>query len=131
MNKDLEPCPFCGWVANLCMDDDDPDGEYCAPVCTNLDCVAAYFDSWYGTRAEAIKAWNTRAEVSDTFCEACRSAQKRKVAEAMTERTCRRVRDDVSGLDIPHNGWYVCSECGEPLPIINRYCGGCGARVVE
>lgn len=43
---------------------------------------------------------------------------------------CRRVRDDVSGLDIPHNGWYVCSLCGEPLPIINRYCGGCGAKVM-
>ena len=43
--------------------------------------------------------------------------------------TCERVRDDVSGLDVPHNGWYVCSKCGEPLPIMNRYCGGCGAIV--
>lgn len=43
--------------------------------------------------------------------------------------TCERVRDDVSGLDVPHNGWYVCSKCGEPMPIMNRYCGGCGAIV--
>ena len=49
--------------------------------------------------------------------------------DRLQERECERVRDDVSGLDIPHNGWYVCSKCGEPLHIMNRYCGGCGAIV--
>lgn len=49
--------------------------------------------------------------------------------EYKTVETCERVRDDASGLDVPHNGWYVCSKCGEPLPIMNRYCGGCGAIV--
>lgn len=50
----------------------------------------------------------------------------------LQERTCRLVRHD----GCKSNGWWTCSECGaringHPMSNPDKYCGRCGAKVVE
>lgn len=104
---ELKPCPFCGgeaectkwWSATM-------SGKY-ATVCKKCSCGTDY----YYTEAEAIEAWNTRAE-----------------------RTCRNARTYGYGFR------FECCECGYTTIVHNctvrldelpKYCPNCGARVVE
>ena len=57
--SDLKPCPHCGGEAKL----DEHCGKYVV-FCTSEKC------SWRNTEAEAIEAWNTRAETPHA-CECC------------------------------------------------------------
>lgn len=55
INKELEPCPFCGgkaWCYN--------DGAYWHPEC--VVCYAT-LGEWFDSCEEAITAWNTRVEL--------------------------------------------------------------------
>lgn len=105
----LKPCPFCGGEAET---------ELCGKG------IYSYWSVWcncgvllqdYKTEAEAIEAWNTRAE-----------------------RTCKFVSS--RGADYPP----ACSECGYELGIYDcdwlddgtyryngNYCLNCGRKVVE
>jgi hypothetical protein len=55
---ELLPCPFCGGPCNML----DRTGFYMA-TCSNCACHLACN---YGTRAEAITAWNTRSRPAAT-----------------------------------------------------------------
>lgn len=88
---DLKPCPFCGGEAEIVTLDNwyinSPVGVGW-PVgvgCSQCPVIIAEFGEYkrFTTEAEAIAAWNTRAE-----------------------RTCRNLEKRNSNL------WFVCSKCG-------------------
>lgn len=103
---ELKPCPFCGGDAKL-MEMRYGDGRYSVfgVFCQNDSGAVqhGHFIDNYATEAEAVDAWNTRAE-----------------------RTCRIERrdcgDGVAGT--------YCSECGNHADEDDCYCPTCGARVV-
>ena len=107
---DLKPCPFCGGKAELRPNDRGirtPDIYGWHVECVNDECIIGLMDDrqWYeDTKAEAIAAWNARAE-----------------------RTCRDASLDKSTQ-------FYCSvcECTVDMPLLwgdLKYCPGCGARV--
>ena len=108
----LKPCPFCGGEAKVQptydIDTGERDGYFA--WCSNYECECKPQTRDYITEAEAIEAWNTRAE-----------------------RTCKLwnppfVRAS-HGVKI---ALYECSECGfriEPVDEWN-YCPNCGAKAI-
>lgn len=58
MNKELKPCPFCGWDAIVLQNDEG----YYYVGCKNAECRGYVFYSYvyYSTQERAIEAWNTR-----------------------------------------------------------------------
>jgi Lar family restriction alleviation protein len=64
MSDDLKPCPFCGGKKNIiCRTDYDGRDAY-AVSCRYHECHGSIFTLGYGyfaDKAEAIAAWNTRA----------------------------------------------------------------------
>jgi Lar family restriction alleviation protein len=65
MSDDLKPCPFCGGEKNtICCTDYDGREAY-AVSCRYPECHGTIFTLGYGyfaDKAEAIAAWNTRAD---------------------------------------------------------------------
>jgi Lar family restriction alleviation protein len=55
---ELKPCPFCGSEVKIKRDGGWREKYY--QLCTNNDCVMQ--DHLYNTEAEAIEAWNRRAD---------------------------------------------------------------------
>ena len=115
MSEKLKCCPLCGGVATV--------HEYKYKTAHNFtvyceDCGLA--TQWYDTEAEAVKAWNTRAE-----------------------RTCHYVFTTNYALpDDPQEDYradyYMCDKCGYWVPDFRwededgyAYCPNCGAKVVE
>lgn len=90
----LKPCPFCGGEAEIAYSRNYY--VWCDKCETRGD--------WYSTEAEAIKAWNTRAE-----------------------RTCRISMDDYGICECDKCGWY---DYWNSLKAPN-YCPVCGAEVVD
>ena len=56
---ELKPCPFCGGLAFMTHDEDDPQFDTEIYCCI---CEASIRRIGEGNRAEAIEAWNRRAE---------------------------------------------------------------------
>ena len=113
---DLKPCPFCGGEAKMQKskrwpDDADAAVDGYTAVCQNLDCILGGNDEWWAdTEAEAIAAWNTRAE-----------------------RTCH-IEHMPKNENLRCRSWLQCSECGEEItnyPQDWNYCPNCGAKVVD
>lgn len=107
----LLPCPFCGGEAELHptydMDTNEVDGWFV--WCDNGTCECKPETGQFFTEAEAIAAWNRRAE-----------------------RTCRNIRSW-------DNHDFECSSCGYELYPEDgtyesdgtmNYCPNCGAKVV-
>ena len=102
--SNLKPCPFCGGEAQTTLRNIGDSGEdFWSVECFDPECGCDF--CLYTTEAEAIEAWNTRAE-----------------------RTCKRVLFEPTGV-------LVCSECGAGMPkqldkhCYLHYCPNCGARV--
>ena len=53
----LLPCPFCGGEARMLGTKE----RWFNPACSNAECGCEWTDS-YATEAEAVAAWNARAE---------------------------------------------------------------------
>lgn len=106
----LLPCPFCGGEA-----------RHYAPglIDHHIECRKCTADVAGDSEAEAIAAWNTRA---DDYRQAAEYWQ-RTYEEAFAERTCKPVEKD---------GVMRCPNCDYPLGIMSvpAYCAGCGAKVV-
>lgn len=125
----LLPCPFCGGEAVL-MDDSPAPNLIYGVGCGNTECLAytGYGLKLYGTEAEAVEAWNTRAAVTEgQFATAVHDGRLWRV-----ERTCHFV--------MTSPGWWECDECfggidwdscDEDDPPGGNYCPNCGARVVD
>ena len=110
----LRECPFCGDEAFVRIDImlNPMQSRYRVGCDKNSNCSGWYGHSrYYDTEAEAIAAWNTRAE-----------------------RTCK-LGGEVSAFGVTLNmladiPWYWCLECGAATPSISNYCMHCGAKVV-
>lgn len=115
----LLPCPFCGCDAlvqpTYDIDTGECDGYFA--WCSNYECECKPQTRNYITEAEAIEAWNTRAE-----------------------RTCRDVHDwrDSNGVLHRDARIFKCSECGfkaddfygDDEQSFPRYCPNCGRRCI-
>lgn len=112
----LKPCPFCGNEPTLYQD--EMTGHWAVrcvkdnhrPTLLNSHGATAWCYSCTDP-AEAIEAWNTRAE-----------------------RTCHKKKHlnlTIGDEFLTQSGW-DCSECGGrlDLPVKAFYCPSCGARVI-
>ena len=110
--SELKPCPFCGGemktdVVTFDVEFYEPPYESWYLEHVDLDsaaderCPIPTTDTFYDTEAEAIEAWNTRAE-----------------------RTCELTLDGTDGC-------FGCSECFENIPPLANYCPNCGRKVVR
>lgn len=101
----LLPCPFCGGGDIKPLKEYNNATEYAyAFLC--YQCGAE--SGWHETQAEAIEAWNTRAE-----------------------RKCQRVTHGLErDREVATVSW-TCSECGGHIGRDHAYCHNCGAKVVE
>jgi len=103
MSETLLPCPFCGGEARIFA---LQIGKGWRVVCSKPFCAQG--PNGY-TEAEAIAAWNTRAE-----------------------RTCECVAEYAkSPIDGKTIVLHRCSACHELMLPHMAYCPNCGARVVE
>lgn len=111
--SELLPCPFCGGEAKVYEMQYGADGQYSVfgVFCvddSNSELIGlskyqhGHFIDNFPTPAEAIAAWNSRAE-----------------------RTCKNVDDHKTV-------WFICSVCGyqQKLSHTRSYCPNCGARRV-
>ena len=108
--SELLPCPFCGGEAEIMhLPAVEPSAQWHIH-CANRDCEVDPF-LWRSTEAEAIAAWNSRAE-----------------------RTCRNASYRVD------ESRFHCSECefgcwvkdvADGRDKLPRYCPNCGAKVVD
>lgn len=120
-DETLKPCPFCGGEAHVVSDysseHDETRWNLWHECCEHDGESAGYghalfpwFETpWYKTEAEAIAAWNSRAE-----------------------RTCECVAEYAeSPIDGKKIVLHRCSACHELMRPHMRYCPNCGCKVVS
>lgn len=117
MTENLKPCPFCGGEAKLSTYYD-----FYKVHCNSDDCWAevsigdAYngVGKWYGSVAEAVDAWNTRAERTCHF------------EERHGDWYCTNC-DEMVGTFDPLSELFIDGNAIKEW----CYCPNCGAKVVE
>lgn len=102
---ELLPCPFCGGEAEPFNPFDNADGTWCV-LCS--ECAAA--TGFEQTEAEAIAAWNARAE---------RTCELKGKSDTCTECGASVER-------VTHSVY----EMGDGFACHPNYCPNCGAKVV-
>lgn len=108
-SQTLSSCPFCGGEARLISSAPD----WYLPACMNRECACDWTDS-YPTKAKAIAAWNTRAELVSGTCRLDETASYSNANEVIH--------------------LLECSECGRTCEHVNGSyprCPHCGAKAVE
>lgn len=123
---ELLPCPFCGGEAEM-LTAESMNGGYLFGIMCN-DCRSR--GDVYDTEAEAIAAWNTRADFNGYEQAAIEAWSSVK---AYQERTCHvKELDALTQTLSMVNGcsWGECSECGCLTPTDSVFCIECGAKVV-
>jgi len=133
---ELKPCPFCGGEAEPF----NPFGNINGPWYVRCsDCGGSI--RFEHTEAEAIAAWNTRA---DDYRQAAEYWQ-RMYEETFARRTFRMEGDGEceklpsltdavcivrrGGMEM-HFGYWRCSKCGCENFEGAKYCMNCGAKVI-
>ena len=109
MSKNINPCPFCGCDARLTYSTDNHRQPYV--TCDTPRCPGCNTYQWhYHTKAEAIEAWNRRAE-----------------------RTVKVIEHDASVTDTDgykyHRSEYLCGACKKKVLGGDEYCSHCGAKL--
>ena len=123
--SELLPCPFCGGNPTVIVEAwSDQESEIECRVAHFCDNETMVETNVYGTRAEAIAAWNTRAGMSyedalillDEF--------------GLSERTCR-VIEVTRGISYEPDVYELT--CGHDPMMFKQpnYCPSCGAKVVS
>ena len=128
--SDLLFCPFCGGEAET-LTAESMYGGYLFGIMCN-DCRSR--GDVYDTEAEAIAAWNSRADYHGYEQAAIEAWESIKAWNSRAEHICHN-------LDKHHNIMFKCSECGhwecqdldgeKILPQKWNYCPNCGAKVVN
>lgn len=131
--SELLPCPFCGGESTVGINKESTVREYFIGC---MNCHIRLYKIGYKrfwSEAEAIAAWNTRA---DDYRHAAEYWQ-RMYEEAFAERTCR--------IEQRYGDWY-CTGCSEMVGTCDtaselyidgnavetwNYCPNCGARVMS
>lgn len=113
--SELKPCPFCGGEAEMLTAESMHGGNLYGVMCNCCACRTDVFDN----EAEAIEAWNTRA---DDYRQAAEYWQ-RMYEQTFAERTCHNVSTTNN---------FRCSECDAADFDFDKpsYCHGCGCKVV-
>ncbi|MBQ9002157.1 MAG: Lar family restriction alleviation protein [Eggerthellaceae bacterium] len=109
---DLKPCPFCGGKAEIHQNDDSGMWHVNTMHCGN-DSPFHHAYVIADTEAEAIAAWNTRAELGSRTCE-------------LEETEVYTAHETVHVLE--------CSACGETCEHVNGgypRCPHCGRKAVK
>lgn len=124
---ELKPCPFCGGEAEKLTSTDGFTSIGCLS-CNPIFGVMIQRSS----EAEAIAAWNTRADYHGYEQAAIEAWESIKAWNTRHEDTCRMeplnaFYTDLNGLN--QTEWGVCSNCGTASPIDATYCCECGRKV--
>ena len=126
----LEPCPFCGEQARCYPSEAFSESGFQFIVqCDGVDNHTLVND--YQTEAEAIAAWNTRADYHGYEQAAIEAWESIKAWNSRAERTCECVAEYAeSPIDGKKIVLHRCSACHELMRPHMRYCPNCGARRV-
>lgn len=119
--SELLPCPFCGGEAEM-LTAESMHGGYMFGIMCN-DCRSR--GDVYDTEAEAIAAWNSRADYHGYEQAAIEAWESIKAWNSRAERTCKQSR-------LFNLVWSECSSesyewHGNELP---SYCPNCGRRCI-
>ena len=137
----LLPCPFCGGEAKIIESDYGMYltgyAVYCKGECHAKLGVSgrlgeAYeWTPYFDTEAEAIAAWNTRADYHGYEQAAIEAWENIKAWNTRAERTCECVAEYAkSPIDGKTIVLHRCSACHELMRPHMAYCPNCGAKVV-
>ena len=120
----LLPCPFCGGEVEM-LTAESMNGGYLFGIMCN-DCRSR--GDVYDTEAEAIAAWNSRADYHGYEQAAIEAWESIKAWNSRAERTCCIEGGYYDELMNEHYTQLSCDhETSEYEP---NYCPKCGARVV-
>ena len=156
MIEKLKPCPFCGGEAKLSTYYD-----FYKAHCNSDNCLAEVsvgdvyngVGKWYGSVAEAIAAWNTRADDVEELRKALEFERAEngwareflnRIGPKCGRSDCRSLVDYVEQLEANNthaertceaklccDGFYRCTECNHVMLPSSNYCSNCGAKVVD
>ena len=129
----LELCPFCGGEAVKLTSIDG---------FTSIGCLNC--NPFYGvmiqatTEAEAIAAWNSRADYHGYEQAAIESWESIKAWNSRAERTCEfSIKDNMNETEGMGDVWIECSAChcvfdyfADDWLMKMSYCPNCGCKVV-
>ena len=127
----LEPCPFCGGEAETI----EP-ARYGKSWGVRCECGA--FLGFEHTEAEAIAAWNSRADYHGYEQAAIEAWESIKAWNSRAERTCEfSIKDNMNETEGMGDVWIECSACNcvfdfyaDEWLMKMSYCPSCGARRV-
>ena len=137
-NNALALCPFCGGEANTLHRPHVIDWRY-SVGCNDDECRGFIGLSWlYKTEAEAIAAWNSRADYHGFEQAAIEAWDSVKAWNTRAERTCEfNIKDNMNETEGMGDVWIECSAChcvfdfyADEWLMKMSYCPSCGARRV-
>lgn len=126
--SELLPCPFCGGEAEM-LTAESMNGGYLFGIMCN-DCRSR--GDVYDTEAEAIAAWNSRADYHGYEQAAIEAWENIKAWNSRAERTCKQ-EERGWGTEGDHaRVWLTCGhDCMVPtVQDLPNYCPSCGCKVV-
>ena len=132
--SELLSCPFCGGEAET-LTAESMYGGYLFGIMCN-DCRSR--GDVYDTEAEAIAAWNSRADYHGYEQAAIEAWESIKAWNSRAERTCEfSIKDNMNETEGMGDVWIECSACNcvfdfyaDEWLMKMSYCPSCGARRV-